>query len=188
MRFLYLETMVSVIGKFIHKDGPYNKAKSELIRIVSNPIEVSESGRDTIIRTYTPVRDIEDVEADFKKLQQLHRSFQSELNGIRNKIKLEIEQDTIRFNEETRLQAEKEAAIAEEARLKAEEEARLKSDAIKALQQKIADIRSAYDDSKQILLKEESNKRIQLSREVENLKIVIPNDLKDLLESLKKED
>lgn len=92
-RYYELETKCAVIGKFIHPDGSFSKARKEINSVLENPIRVNESGRDTLIFSYEPSVDPQKVESLFFNLQQKHREAQAELNGIKHKIELIIEED-----------------------------------------------------------------------------------------------
>lgn len=82
-RYLYLETQCAVIGKYIHPNGDYAKARKNLKNIIANPCKVEGDGRNTIIRSYTPSVDLEKVEAQFFELQNKHREFQKKLNSMK---------------------------------------------------------------------------------------------------------
>ena len=51
-RFVELNSALAVYGDMIHENGLLTRQKNELARIMQNPTEVKESGRDTIITTY----------------------------------------------------------------------------------------------------------------------------------------
>lgn len=82
-RYLYLETQCAVIGKYIHPNGEYAKARKNLKNVMANPCKVEGDGRNTIIRSYTPSVDLEKVEAQFFELQNKHREFQKKLNSMK---------------------------------------------------------------------------------------------------------
>lgn len=82
-RYYELETMCSVIGKFIHPDGDFASARDELKVIINNPIKVDEDGVNTLIYTRTPSINIADVEHAFFSLQNKHREYQSQLNAMK---------------------------------------------------------------------------------------------------------
>lgn len=82
-RYLYLETQCAVLGKYIHPNGEYAKARKNLKNIMANPCKVEGDGRNTIIRSYNPSVDLEKVEAQFFELQNKHREFQKKLNSMK---------------------------------------------------------------------------------------------------------
>lgn len=95
-RYYSLETEAAIIGKAIHPNGPFNKARKNLSYIINNPNKVEGSGRDTVIYTYTPTVSEENVNDLFFELQSKHRSIQTELNSIKNKCQEVIKQETLR--------------------------------------------------------------------------------------------
>lgn len=88
-RYLTLETECAVIGKYIHKSGPYSKAKTQLFDRIVKPVETSLHGRDTIITYYNPIFTKEVVEEKFFELQKRHRAAQAELNGLKSRLEAE---------------------------------------------------------------------------------------------------
>lgn len=82
-RYYELETLCSVIGKFIHPDSPFSNARKELNEYINNPINVVENGRDTVIYKYVPSISPEEVEKTFFALQAKHREYQSQLNAMK---------------------------------------------------------------------------------------------------------
>lgn len=89
-RYYELETIASVIGKAIHSDGAYSKARETLFKLINKPTKVQGNGRDTVIYTYTPSISLDEVEKVYFELQNKHREVQSELNSIRHKCELAI--------------------------------------------------------------------------------------------------
>lgn len=96
--YLTLSTKVSVYGKFIHPDGAYSKARKELKNKINNPVSYKESGRDTIIKKYSPSISPEKVDKEFFELQSEWRKTQAELNSYEHKIQLAIDEDTNKKN------------------------------------------------------------------------------------------
>lgn len=83
-RFVELNSALAVYGDMIHEKGLLTRQKNELARIMQNPTEVKESGRDTIITRYEA--DKPDVVDDiYTELQARYRKLQAEKNGIDNK-------------------------------------------------------------------------------------------------------
>lgn len=91
LRMLDLETEVAVYGKFIHKNGPFNNARLELLNSEHNPIEKQGSGTQTTLTSYYPSVQRDKVDDMFFSLQKLHRSRQAELNGMNSNIDSMIE-------------------------------------------------------------------------------------------------
>lgn len=86
-RFVELNSALAVYGEMIHEKGLLTRQKSELARIMQNPTEVKESGRDTIITTYkVDVNTSADIDNLYTELQSEYRKLQAEKNGIEAKF------------------------------------------------------------------------------------------------------
>ena len=86
-RFVELNSALAVYGEMIHDKGLLTRQKSELARIMQNPTEVKESGRDTIITTYKVDANIYDgIDYLYTELQSEYRKLQAEKNGIEAKF------------------------------------------------------------------------------------------------------
>lgn len=82
-RYYELETQAAVIGKYIHPDGVYSKARKDLSHYIQNPHSISGTGRDTIIYYYIPTLEFSKVEELFFAMQKKHREIQAQLNSIK---------------------------------------------------------------------------------------------------------
>ena len=86
-RFVELNSALAVYGEMIHDKGLLTRQKNELARIMQNPTEVKESGRDTIITTYKVDVNIGvDLDKLYTELQSEYRKLQAEKNGIEAKF------------------------------------------------------------------------------------------------------
>lgn len=94
-RYYYLETLCAQIGKFIHQNGYYSEARDKMYDAIQNPRTVLEKGRDTVIYHYVPSIESQEVEDEFMSLQDKHRSYQAELNGMKHEIEVALENDKI---------------------------------------------------------------------------------------------
>ena len=83
-RAMELNSTLAVLGEFVHEKGLLTKHKAELQRIAKNPVEVKESGRDTIITRYE-ADDAAVIDEVYTELQARYRKLQAEKNGIDNK-------------------------------------------------------------------------------------------------------
>ena len=144
-----LQTKCAVIGKFIHPDGALSEARKAYMARLSTPKAVKENGKDTLVYTYYPNVEGEEVESLFFALQAEHRSAQAELNGMMHEIEKTIAADK-------------------------EEKSRRWS---AALEQWKADV----DLKREELSRDRNRKR----KEVEALKIVIPDNLRPIYEKLR---
>lgn len=82
-RYYELETKASVLGKAIHPDGAFSRVRRELTKVIQEPHKVTGSGRDTVIYSYIPTVDLQNVEDTFFELQNEHRETQAQLNSIK---------------------------------------------------------------------------------------------------------
>jgi hypothetical protein len=84
-RAMELNSTLAVLGEFVHEKGLLTATKATLQRIEKNPVEVKESGRDTIITRYEADKpDV--VDAIYTELQARYRKLQAEKNGIEAKF------------------------------------------------------------------------------------------------------
>lgn len=82
-RYYELETLAAVLGKAIHPDGSFAEAREKLNTRLHQPRDVKGDGRDTLIYSYTPTVDPQEVEDLYFKLQKQYREAQSRLNVIK---------------------------------------------------------------------------------------------------------
>lgn len=99
-RYYTLQARAAVLGKYIHPDGSFSKARANMMDKALNPNQVVGDGRDTLLYSYKPSCDKEVVEDMFFKLQAEHRSIQAELNGILHKIDEDMRAEALEINHE----------------------------------------------------------------------------------------
>lgn len=157
-KYLSLEAKAAALGKFIHEDGHLSNARLDLMNKVQNPSKIDLNGSDTIVHEYVPTSSVKDVDFVFNILQKTYRETQAELNGMKKTI-----EDTI-FAEKMRIDSEFAAAIREW------------NNKDQALRQE-----------KTVLDEDIEMRRNELLKSVQALKIVIPNHLKALYETLNKQ-
>ena len=155
-RFVELNSALAVYGEMIHDKGLLTRQKNELARIMQNPTEVKESGRDTIITTYkVDVNVAVDIDKLYTELQSDYRKLQAEKNGIEAKF------SNLAMDYQTRKMEEWKAAKAQYDR----DLTRVNSELVGI----------------QTQMQEWKKQRLE---ELAALKIIIPNDLKALYKSL----
>ena len=89
-KYYRLGAFASAIGNYIHPGKAvknYNDARVDLHKVVNTPINVEGSGRDTILHYHTPTVDPDVVDAQFLKMQDMHRSYEKELNVMKAELK-----------------------------------------------------------------------------------------------------
>lgn len=156
-RFVELNSALAVYGEMIHEKGLLTRQKSELARIMQNPTEVKESGRDTIITTYkVDVNISADIDNLYTELQSEYRKLQAEKNGIEAKF------SNLAMDYQTRKNDEWKAAKAQYDR------------DLQKVNSELVGI--------QMQMKEWKKQRLE---ELAALKIIIPDALKPLYKDLK---
>ena len=155
-RFVELNSALAVYGEMIHDKGLLTRQKNELARIMQNPTEVKESGRDTIITTYKVDVNIgTDLDKLYTELQSEYRKLQAEKNGIEAKF------SNMAMAYHTRKMEEWKAAKAQYDR------------DLTRVNSELVGIQTRMQEWKK-----------QRMEELAALKIIIPNDLKALYKSL----
>ena len=155
-RFVELNSALAVYGEMIHDKGLLTRQKNELARIMQNPTEVKESGRDTIITTYKVDVNIGvDIDKLYTELQSEYRKLQAEKNGIEAKF------SNLAMDYQTRKMEEWKAAKSQYDR----DLTRVNSELVGI----------------QTRMQEWKKQRLE---ELAALKIIIPNDLKALYKEL----
>jgi uncharacterized protein YlxW (UPF0749 family) len=154
-RALELNSTLAVLGEFIHEKGLLTMTKATLQRIEKNPVEVKESGRDTIITRYEADKP-EMVDGIYTELQAKYRKLQAEKNGLDNKWS----------NQAAEYQVRKHAEY---------------QDALAAWKTECAEWDAQYQELKDkwMIWKKQECDRIAA------LKIIIPNDLANLYTELR---
>ena len=156
-KYLSLEAQASVYGKFIHSDGKLSEAREKLMEVINNPHSVKENGRDTIIYSFTPTVDLDDVDKFFFELQSKYREIQAELNGMKKRIDDAVRQHALDTDNDFRTR-----------------QAEWRND------NRVLDL-----ELEGIMADEAVTRKIMLD-EVLALKIVVPNRLQEVFKSLQK--
>jgi hypothetical protein len=107
-RYLTLQTLCAVYGQFIHPKMPLDKAKKYLQTRLNEPVEVTGSGRDSLVYYFTPSVEQNLVDEVYYKLQAKHRAAQAEFNKLKHEYEIaadEYRQKQIDANEEIKAQS-----------------------------------------------------------------------------------
>ena len=142
--YFKLQTYAAVYGKFIHPDGPFEKARKQLQRKLKTPIEVTGSGQGIILYRYTPSVSTELVEQTYFDIQNKQREYQASYNKILSTL-------------ENKVNVKKSETI----------EARRKNNA-------------EYNKAVRELNLEIEQYKLQEMTQLNNLKILIPDNLKKI--------
>lgn len=88
--YLSLEAQAAVLGNFIHKGNPMDKARKEVLKVTQKPFKTDVNGRDTLIYSYEPSIKLEDIDSLYDKVQSDYRKLEQQLNhmkaDLRNKL------------------------------------------------------------------------------------------------------
>lgn len=82
--YFSLEAEAAVIGKFIHPEGSYAKARKKLLNNNEKVVEKSDSY--VLVYESTPTVDVNKEEEVFFKLQKKHREVNAQLNKLKSRI------------------------------------------------------------------------------------------------------
>lgn len=155
--YLTLEAQCSVIGKYIHEGGALSNARIDAMQKVTHPRTVKENGRDTIVTEYELTVSTDNIDAVYFDFQALHRSYQSELNGMKKAMLDDAQAINLKMDEDYRF-----------------------------ARTQYLHVNAELDREEQKIEMDEREKRQELLREVQNLKIVIPNRLNGAYTALMK--
>ena len=86
-KFLRLEAYAATLGKYIHPDGAYSKARKKAHTALNNPISTNGTGRDMILYYTEASVSINAVDDMFMALQDTYRSYEKELNQMKAELK-----------------------------------------------------------------------------------------------------
>lgn len=94
-RYLSLEAFAATYGKYIHPKGAFSKARKEVHAAKNCPIYKEGAGRDLILYYQDPTIDVEKVDELFMALQDTYRMYEKELNAMKAEIKETINKVSI---------------------------------------------------------------------------------------------
>lgn len=97
-KYISLNNIAAQLGKLIHPGGSVAEARNEMLDKISDPISTFGSGLDTIVYTYLPSVEVNEVNNLFFSLQNKHREINAELN----QIKFSLEEKVKEYNLEER--------------------------------------------------------------------------------------
>jgi hypothetical protein len=86
-RYLRLEAFAATLGKYIHPDGAYSRARKRAHTAINNPITKEGTGRDMVLYYTESSVNIKSVDDMFMALQDQYRGYEQELNQMKAEIK-----------------------------------------------------------------------------------------------------
>lgn len=169
-RYYTLNAECAVLGKFLHKEGAFSKAREEFQHALGTPVELVDHLSVMMVYTNTPSVDAQTVEDTFFALQAKYRSCQAELNGI-NKLICQAKIDDAKQKAELFAEQTENYSKAR----KAYNDSCLEYKAyVVAYNQQVAELRKQVED----LQKSEIKK-------INQLKYVVPAELNGILQEVK---
>ena len=155
MRYYAIEAKAATIGQYIHVGKPFAEQRAAFHKALVGQSTIKERDNYVLIYESKPTLTLEEVESTFFTLQNIHREAEAELNSLKQEIKDALNAD--------KLQKDNAFAVAYQQYMSAREE---------------------YNNTLQALEIADSVKRTELSDAVHKLKIVVPENLKDMIKKL----
>ena len=155
VRYYALEAKAATYGQYIHPNQAFAEQRAVFHKALVGESTIKERENYVLIYENKPTLSLEDVESTFFDLQNKHREAEAELNSLKQEIKDALNAD--------KLQKDNVYAVAYQQYMSAREE---------------------YNNTLQALEIADSVKRTELSDAVHKLKILIPENLKDMIKKL----
>ena len=155
MRYYALEAKAATIGQYIHVGQPFAEQRATFHKALVGESTIKERENYVLIYESKPTLTLEEVEKTFFDLQNIHREAEAELNSLKQEIKDALNAD--------KLQKDNAFAVAYQQYMSAREE---------------------YNNTLQALEIADSVKRTELSDAIHKLKIIVPENLKDMIKKL----
>ena len=150
--YLFLLAACSKIGKFIHPNGEYSKARAIALQ-KHGTSSIKDYQSSTVIYNYESSVPAGVIERKFFEMQELHREYQKRLNAI----KFNIENEVQKLNDQYTAMLDK-------------------YDEIELINN--ANIRKKAAEYKTLF----NNWKMKKLEELRKLKIIIPNELKEIVD------
>lgn len=101
-----LQTKIAVLGKILHKDGAFEKARTRLSYIMKKPRNLEKMGINNIVHYYEPSVEPAIVDEIYIKLSTEYREAQAELNGYLHAMDATLQQNKVEVTEKNRANRE----------------------------------------------------------------------------------
>ena len=155
VRYYALEAKAATYGQYIHPNQAFAEQRATFHKALVGESTIKERENYVLIYENKPTLSLEEVESTFFDLQNKHREAEAELNSLKQEIKDALTAD--------KLQKDNAYAVAYQQYMSANE---------------------AYHDNLKAIAIADANKRTELSKTVSKLKILIPENLKDMIKKL----
>lgn len=154
--YLFLLAACSKIGKFIHPNGEYSRARATALQ-KHGTSSVKDYQSSTVVYDYESSVPAEAIEKKFFEMQELHREYQKRLNAI----KFNIDNEVQKLNDKYTMMLDKYKET--------------ESSNNNKINEKRLEYRSKFNEWK-----------IKKLDELRKMKIIIPNELKDIVDLINK--
>lgn len=155
VRYYALEAKATTYGQYIHPGQAFAEQRATFHKALVGESTIKEKENYVLIYESRPTLTLEEVENIFFTMQNAHREAEAELNSLKQEIK--------------------DALIADKLQ---------KDNAYQIAYQKYIAANGAYHDNLKAIALADANKRTELSKTVSKLKIIVPENLKDMVKKL----
>ena len=155
MRYYAIEAKAATIGQYIHVGKPFAEQRATFHKALVGESTIKERENYVLIYENRPTLSLEEVESIFFNMQNTHREAEAELNSLKQEIEDALTADKLQ-----------------------------KDNAYAVAYQKYIAANEAYHDNLKAIALADANKRTELSKTVSKLKILIPENLKDMIKKL----
>lgn len=155
VRYYSLEAEAATYGQYIHPGQAFAEQRATFHKALVGESTIRERENYVLIYENKPTLTLEEVESIFFDMQNTHREAEAELNSLKQEIKDALTAD--------KLQKDNAYQIAYQKYIAADQE---------------------YQNNRKAIALADANKRTELSKTVSKLKILIPDNLKDMIKKL----
>lgn len=155
VRYYALEAKAATYGQYIHPNQAFAEQRAVFHKALVGESTIKERENYVLIYENRPTLSLEEVESAFFDMQNTHREAEAELNSLKQEIKDALTADKLQ-----------------------------KDNAYAVAYQKYIAANEAYHDNLKAIALADANKRTELSKIVSKLKIIIPENLKDMIKKL----
>lgn len=155
VRYYALEAKAATYGQYIHPGQAFAEQRATFHKALVGESTIKERENYVLIYESKPTLSLEEVESTFFNMQNTHREAEAELNSLKQEIKDALTADMLQ-----------------------------KDNAYQIAYQKYIAADQEYQNNRKAIALADANKRTELSKTVSRLKILIPENLKDMIKKL----
>lgn len=149
--YLATEAGAATYGKYIHPGGHLDKMRQRAFDAFSEPDKVANTGRETVFIKFENAITVDEIDGVIMELKSEHRKWEAQLNGIKHGIEETVKKDA--------------------------------QDKLDAYRKEKAEYDKAMDEYNRMVANidaSDQQTRIDRRKLIEGLKIIIPNQYRDL--------